>query len=55
MTLPESCMMKANDKDVQISLETTRVPAPERRNLLADEEGAEMMDSASAGLAGKRI
>jgi hypothetical protein len=48
VTLPESCMMKANDKDIQVSPETTRVPAPERRNLLTDEQGAEMMDSVSA-------
>jgi len=46
VTLPESCMMKANDVDVQVSPATSRIPAPERRNLVAEGEGeGEMMDS----------
>ena len=45
VTLPATCMMKANGQDVQVSAETSRVPAPERRNLVTDEEGSEMMDS----------
>merc|ERR1712166_514798 len=44
VTLPETCMMKANDADIQISA-STRVPAPVRRNLVASEDGEEMMDS----------
>ena len=38
-------MMKANEQDVQVSAATSRVPAPERRNLVTDEEDSEMMDS----------
>lgn len=42
-------MMKANDEDVQISASTSRIPAPQRRNMLADEGGEEMMDSVCSG------
>jgi hypothetical protein len=45
VTLPESCMLKANEQDVQINSATARVPAPERRNLVDGEEDSEMMDS----------
>ena len=50
MTLPDTCMMKANEQDVQVSAATSRVPAPERRNLVTDEEDSEMMDSVCAAL-----
>ena len=43
-------MMKANGKDVQVSAATSRVPAPERRNLVADGEDSEMMDSVRPAL-----
>ncbi len=33
VTLPATCMMKANGQDVQVSAATSRVPAPERRQL----------------------
>jgi hypothetical protein len=42
--------MKANGKDVQVSAATSRVPAPERRNLVADGEDSEMMDSVRPAL-----
>jgi len=45
VTLPDTCMMKANEQDVQVSAATSRVPAPERRNLVTDKEDSEMMDS----------
>ena len=42
--------MKANGKDAQVSAATSRVPAPERRNLVADGEDSEMMDSVRRAL-----
>lgn len=45
VALPETeFMMKANEEDVQISA-TSRVPAPVRRNMIAEDGDGEMMDS----------
>jgi len=48
VSLPATAMMKANDEDVQISSSTARVPAPQRRNMVADDGSEEMMDSVCA-------
>ena len=50
VTLPETCMMKANDADVQLSSDTARIPSPQRRNLVTDGESGEPGDMMDSGL-----
>ena len=50
VTLPETCMMKANDADVQLSSDTARIPSPLRRNLVTDGESGEPGDMMDSGL-----